>query len=252
MQTLVEHALVENTKRHAKTRATTTALANSFIETDVIVNITERLLAKRGKELFGHGKVMTGPMTMLDGVTISAGSRALRANYSFEMAQDAQTKGTLDEELFDILCEEFYAEFCLEIVRLSALGLIMVPYILLDGAISMDPMTFSPIMSFKTRYGTMPTPKGYTISPTVQATVDKILAGATYVIPPLGSPTIRVTDEAAADAQALIADMPAEQFREFLENSIRFANRNRLTIDKTVTANPDGSLKDSYTLKFQK
>jgi hypothetical protein len=62
---------------------------------------------------------------------------------------------------------------------------------------------------------------------------------------------INITEEAGQDAQSLLANMSQAQFREFLVNSIRAANATSLSIEKEVFKEEDGSLRQSFTLKFR-
>jgi hypothetical protein len=81
-------------------------------------------------------------------------TRALKTQYTLGLVQDLKAIAGLDaqEELLDILSEEFMVEFIHEKNRLANRGMVLCQYIPIQMVRAINPNTFQPYIGAKTRY----------------------------------------------------------------------------------------------------
>lgn len=105
-------------------------------------------------EYFVDGRVMSGPVSIINGQTITAMSRAFKLEYTLEYAQNC--KGWMTEDAFkSMVVKDLADEFRAEAQKKDQEGLVVCPYVPIEIIRCVDSDTFQPKIGFKTRYGLM-------------------------------------------------------------------------------------------------
>lgn len=138
--------LLDNVRSWSK--MSLSAEPNAKLTEEIVVAINTKLLERYGHELFNEpARYMVGPTGMFGGVAIAAATRKLKPELEVTDIDDMR-------EQIDKLVDDVAFEFMQERDIVADQGNAVYPYIpIASSGIMMNPNTYTPFMTFSTRYG---------------------------------------------------------------------------------------------------